>query len=127
MAGDVARPYILDAVDRARDWSDLRHRLGAHGVVVKLVRRGERVQGLAFAEGFDRSAPGCAASRIDARCALRAMESRFGPFTPSHEPAPDVDYALSHGATASGQRFSRPSTRRSRGAISRSASTRTAS
>jgi len=87
---DVARPYILDAVDRARDWNDLRQRLGAHGVVLKLVRRGERVQGLAFAEGFDRTAPGCAASRIDSRCAISALERRFGPFTPSHEPAPSI-------------------------------------
>ena len=87
---DVARPYILDAVDRARDWHDLRQRLGAHGVVLKLVRRGERVQGLAFAEGFDRTAAGCAASRIDARCAISALERRLGPFTPSHEPAPSI-------------------------------------
>ena len=87
---DVARPYILDAVDRARDWNDLRQRLGAHGVVLKLVRRGERVQGLAFAESFDRTAPGCAASRIDARCAISALERRLGPFTPSHEPAPSI-------------------------------------
>jgi hypothetical protein len=57
---------------------------------VKLVQRGERVQGLAFAEGRDRRAPGCAASRIDSRCALRAMESRFGPFTPSHEPVVEM-------------------------------------
>jgi hypothetical protein len=91
---DIARPYILDAVDRARDWNDLRQRLGAHGVVLKLVRRGERVQGLAFAEGFDRTAPGCAASRIDARCAISALEHRLGPFTPSHEPAPSI----AHGA-----------------------------
>jgi hypothetical protein len=87
---DVARPYILDAVDRARDWHDLRQHLGAHGVVLKLVRRGERVQGLAFAEGFDHTAPGCAASRIDARCAISALERRFGPFTPSHESAPSA-------------------------------------
>ncbi len=87
---DVARPYILEAVDAARDWSDLRDRLGAHSIVVKLVRRGDRMQGLAFAEGLSRNAPGCAASRIDARCALRAMESRFGPFTPADEPAPGV-------------------------------------
>jgi hypothetical protein len=87
---DVARSYVLDAVDRARDWSDLRERLAAHGVVVKLVQRGGRVQGLAFAEGLDRNAPGCAASRIDARCALGVLERRFGPFTPSHEPAPSV-------------------------------------
>jgi hypothetical protein len=87
---DVARPYILDAVDCARDWNDLRQRLGAHGVVLKLVRRGERVQGLAFAEGFDRTAPGCAASRIDARCAISALERRLGPFIPSHEPAPSI-------------------------------------
>jgi hypothetical protein len=77
-------------VDRAKDWSDLHQRLRAHGVLVKLVRRGDRVQGLAFAEGLDRRAPGCAASRIDARCALRAMESRFGPFTPAREPVPDI-------------------------------------
>ena len=55
---ESARPYVLDAVDRAKDWNDLHQRLGAHGVVVKLVRRGERVQGLAFAEGLDRRAPG---------------------------------------------------------------------
>lgn len=87
---DVARSYVLDAVDRARDWSDLRERLAAHGVVVKLIQRGGRVQGLAFVEGLDLNAPGCAASRIDARCALGALERRFGPFTPSHEPAPSV-------------------------------------
>src|SRR5580692_3570421 len=57
---ESARPYVLDSVDKARDWSDLHERLGAHGVVVKLVRRGDRVQGLAFAEGDDRSVPGCA-------------------------------------------------------------------
>jgi hypothetical protein len=90
---DVARSHVLDAVDHARDWSDLRRRLSAHGVVVKLVRRGERVQGLAFAEGFERTARGCAASRIDARCALRALESRFGVFMPTHEPAPAVQPA----------------------------------
>jgi hypothetical protein len=82
-----ARPYVLDAVDRAKDWSDLQQRLAAHGVVAKLVRRSERIRGLAFAEGFARGAPGCAASRIDACCALPALERRFGPFTPSHEPA----------------------------------------
>ena len=87
---ESARPYVLDAVDRAKDWSDLHQRLRAHGVVVKLVQRGERVQGLAFAEGLDRRAPGCAASRIDARCALRAMESRFGPFTPAREPIAEI-------------------------------------
>jgi hypothetical protein len=87
---ESARPYVLDAVDRAKDWNDLHHRLGSHGVVVKLVRRGERVQGLAFAEGLDRGAPGCAASRIDSRCALRSLESRFGPFTPWHEPVVEV-------------------------------------
>ena len=87
---ESARPYVLDAVDRAKDWNDLHQRLGAHGVMVKLVRRGDRVQGLAFAEGWDRRAPGCAASRIDARCALRAMESRFGPFTPSREPIAEI-------------------------------------
>jgi Relaxase/Mobilisation nuclease domain len=83
---ESARPYVLDAVDRAKDWSDLHQRLAAHGVVAKLVRRGERIRGLAFAEGFERGAPGCAASRVDARCALPALERRFGPFTPSHEP-----------------------------------------
>ncbi len=92
---ESARPYVLDAVDRARGWNDLHQRLGAHGVVVKLVRRGERAQGLAFAEGFDRRAPGCAASRIDARCALRALEGRFGPFTPSREPQPNLERSTS--------------------------------
>ncbi|MGB8907140.1 MAG: relaxase/mobilization nuclease domain-containing protein [Candidatus Cybelea sp.] len=91
---ESARPYVLDAVDRAKDWSDLHQRLGAHGVVVKLVRRGERVQGLAFAEGFDRRAPGCAASRIDSRCALRALESHLGSFIPSPEPVVEVAHRI---------------------------------
>ena len=87
---ESARPYVLDAVDRASDWSDLHQRLATHMVVVKLVRRGERVQGLAFAEGLDHGAPGCAASRIDARCALSGLERRFGPFTPSRDPLPEI-------------------------------------
>ena len=87
---ESARPYVLDAVDRAKDWNELHQRLRAHGVVVKLVRRGERVQGLAFSEGLDGRAPGCAASRIDARCALRALEGRFGPFTPTREPIAEI-------------------------------------
>jgi len=87
---DVARPYVLDAVDRAKDWNDLHQRLTAHGVVVKLVQRGDRVQGLAFAEGFDRTARGCGASRIDTRCALSALERRFGAFTPAHDVAHGV-------------------------------------
>ena len=88
---ESARPYVLDAVDRAKDWNDLHQRLRAHGVVVKLVRRSERVQGLAFSEGLDRRAPGCAASRIDPRCALRAMESRFGSFTSAREPIAEIE------------------------------------
>ncbi len=87
---ESARVYVLDAVDKARDWSDLHERLGAHGVVVKLIRRGERVQGLAFAEGHDRNAPGCAASRIDRRCALSALEHRFGRFMPEREPVAEI-------------------------------------
>jgi hypothetical protein len=87
---ESARSYVLDAVDKARDWSDLHARLGTHGVVVKLVRRSDRVQGLAFAEGHDRNAPGCAASRIDRRCALSALERRFGAFTPEREPFPQI-------------------------------------
>ena len=73
-----------------RSWNELHERLAAHGVVAKLVRRGERIRGLAFAEGFGRGAPGCAASRIDARCALPALERRFGPFTPSRELAKET-------------------------------------
>ena len=79
---DIARPYVLDAADRASNWSDLHRRLAAHGVIVKRVERGGRIQGLAFSEGYDRTAPGCAASRIDRRCAMAALEKRFGPFTP---------------------------------------------
>jgi hypothetical protein len=82
---ESARPYVLDAVDRATSWSDLHERLAAHGVVAKLVRRSERIRGLAFAEGSERGGPGCAASRIDVRCALPALERRFGPFLPSRE------------------------------------------
>jgi Relaxase/Mobilisation nuclease domain len=87
---ESARPYVLDAADKARDWTDLHQRLGAHGVVVKLIRRGERVQGLAFAEGHDRDAPGCAASRIDRRCALSALERRFGAFMPERVPVAEI-------------------------------------
>jgi hypothetical protein len=87
---ESARPYVLDAVDRAKDWNELHQRLGAHGVVAKLVRRSERIRGLALAEGFERGAPGCAASRIDARCALPALERRFGPFMPSRELAKEA-------------------------------------
>jgi hypothetical protein len=86
----VARPYVLDAVDRAKGWSDLHQRLAAHGVVIKLIQRGDRVQGLAFAESLDQRARGCGASRIDARCALSALERRFGPFTPEHDVAHGV-------------------------------------
>jgi hypothetical protein len=46
---ESARPYVLDAVDRAKDWSDLHQRLAAHGVVAKLVRRSRQIRGLAFA------------------------------------------------------------------------------
>jgi hypothetical protein len=77
---DVARRHVLEAVDRATDWSDLHRRLAEHGVVVKLVERGGRIQGLAFAEGHDRNAPGCGASRIADRCKLRTLEARFGAF-----------------------------------------------
>ncbi len=87
---ESARRYVLDAVDRAKDWKDLHARLAAHGVVANVVRRGERIRGLAFAEGLDRSAPGCAASRIDTHCALPALERRFGPFAPSHEVAKET-------------------------------------
>lgn len=87
---ESARSYVLDAVDKARDWRDLRERLRTHGVVMKLVSRGERVQGLAFAEGHDRSAPGCAASRIDRRCALSALERRFGRFMPERAPVTEI-------------------------------------
>jgi hypothetical protein len=83
---ESARPYVLDAVERAKDWRDLHERLGAHGVVVKVVRRGDRILGLAFSEGLDRHAPGCAASRIDRSCSLSTLERRFGPFTQTHEP-----------------------------------------
>jgi hypothetical protein len=85
---ESARPYVLDAVDRASSWSELHERLAAHGVVAKLVRRSEKIRGLAFAEGFERGAPGCAASRIDARCGLQALERRFGacPYTPEQPP-----------------------------------------
>jgi Relaxase/Mobilisation nuclease domain len=87
---ESARPYVLDAVDRAKDWNDLHQRLAAHGVIAKLVRRSGQIRGLAFAEGFERGAPGCAASRIDTRCALPALEWRFGPFTPSQELAKET-------------------------------------
>jgi hypothetical protein len=82
---EIARPYVLDAVERAQSWEELHRRLDAHGVVAKVVKRGDRVQGLAFAEGTDARAPGCGASRIDKRCSLFVLEARFGAFVPAHE------------------------------------------
>lgn len=77
---DAARPYVFEAVERATSWDDLRARLDTHGVVLKAVEREGRLAGLAFAEGLAPEAPGCAASRIDARCKLSALEVRFGPY-----------------------------------------------
>jgi hypothetical protein len=77
---DAARPYVFEAVERATSWDDLRARLDTHGVVLKAVEREGRLAGLAFAEGLAADAPGCAASRIDARCKLSALEARFGPY-----------------------------------------------
>ncbi len=83
---DKVRPTILEAVDAAGSWPDLAQRLGRHGIVVKLVERGGRIQGLAFAQGRSADARGCGASRIDARCKKAALEVRFGPFpSPSRE------------------------------------------
>ena len=42
---ESARPYVLDAIDRAKGWSELHERLVAHGVVAKLVKRCERIRG----------------------------------------------------------------------------------
>ena len=77
---DTVRPTILTAVDAAKSWEDLAERLSRDGIVIKLVQRGTRVQGLAFAQGRDPDAPGCGASRIDPRCRKTALEQRFGPF-----------------------------------------------
>lgn len=90
---DAARPYVFEAVERAMSWDDLRARLDAHGVVLKAVQRGGRFQGLAFAEGLAPDAPGCAASRIDARCKLSALEARFGAYAPpasASQPGPET-------------------------------------
>src|SRR3981081_3903582 len=65
---DEMRSLILAEVDAACSWADLGERLGCHDVVVKLVERGGRVQGLAFTQGELSDAPGCGASRIDPRC-----------------------------------------------------------
>jgi len=77
---DEMRAAILAEVDGARSWSDLRERLGRHGVVVKMVERGGRVQGLAFVQGEQPDAPGCGASRIDPRCKRATLEKRFGSY-----------------------------------------------
>lgn len=75
---DAARPYVLEAVERASSWDDLRARLDAHGVVLKAVESRGYLCGLAFAEGPAPDAPGCAASRIDVGCKLSTLEERFG-------------------------------------------------
>ena len=56
--------------------------------MVKLIQRGARVQGLAFAAGRDPEAQGCGASRIHPRCKKAALEQRFGPcpYTPEQPP-----------------------------------------
>lgn len=76
----MIRPKILTAVDASETWEDLTRRLDRDGIVVKLIQRGTRVQGLAFAAGRDPDAPGCGASRIHPRCKKAALEQRFGPF-----------------------------------------------
>jgi hypothetical protein len=89
---EAARPYVLEAVERASSWDDLRTRLDAHGVVLKAVERGVRFQGLAFAEGVAPNAPGCGASRIGDACKLAALEARFGPYHAAgiERPAPQT-------------------------------------
>jgi hypothetical protein len=77
---DVVRADVLEAVERATSWEDLRARLDAHGVILKHVERGGRFQGLAFTQGVGKDAPGCAASRISDVCKLSALEARFGPY-----------------------------------------------
>ena len=47
----MVRPKILTAVDAAKTWDELTQRLDRDGIVVKLIQRGTRVQGLAFAAG----------------------------------------------------------------------------
>lgn len=84
---DLVRDTILRAVDEASSWQALRDRLAMRGIVVKLVQRGDRVQGLAFAAGHEPQSPGCGASRIDARCRLAALEARYGRF-----PREDMGY-----------------------------------
>ncbi|HZY96447.1 MAG TPA: hypothetical protein VFE35_05045 [Candidatus Cybelea sp.] len=83
-----ARATILTAVDSARSWDELIQQLDRDGVVVKLIARGTRVQGLAFAQGRGPGAPGCGASRIHPHCKKAALEQRFGacPFTPEQPP-----------------------------------------
>ncbi|MGA7286108.1 MAG: hypothetical protein WBW87_16390, partial [Candidatus Cybelea sp.] len=66
------------AVDNAKSWDELTQRLDRDGIVVKLVQRGARVQGLSFAQGRDSDAPGCGASRVHPRCKKAALEQRFG-------------------------------------------------
>lgn len=77
---DAARPYVREAIAQAESWQDLHRRLDAQGLVCKLVQRGARVQGLAFAEGFGADAPGCGAARLGEDCKLSALVARFGPF-----------------------------------------------
>lgn len=85
---DAARPYIVEAVEKATTWEDLHKRLVQHGIVakhsVKLGKDGKQFHGLAFAEGHGQDAPGCAASRIDPQaCKYAALEARFGAFEPA--------------------------------------------
>ncbi len=102
-----ARAGILDAVDRATDWNDLHQRLARVDVIIKIVERGGRVQGPAFAESHEHSARGCGASRIDKRCALSALGRRFGPFTPAHEvnhqPTPTREPSDAHTVASTAQ------------------------
>ena len=70
------------------DVEDLTQRLDRDGIVVKLIQRGARVQGLAFAAGRDPEAQGCGASQIHPRCKKAMLEQRFGPcpYTPEQPP-----------------------------------------
>jgi regulator of replication initiation timing len=78
---------ILAAVENATSWLTLHRALADMGIVAKFKlkkgAKGQTFPGLAFAAGVSVDAPGCAASRIDAKCKYTALAARFGPWSES--------------------------------------------
>lgn len=75
---DEARTSIMAALDRSKSWSEFRSNLSTLGLQYRIVKRGDRIAGIAFGESSGTSPRGSAGSKIDAALSLRNLETRLG-------------------------------------------------